>query len=340
MKQGTIVSIQYLRGFAAFSVVWFHAAHSGHSESILGTTGVDLFFVISGFIMVATSENLSPGRFMALRLIRVVPLYWLVTLLAIVLAPLGHHLKGINLSPAVIVKSLAFIPYDSIDFPGRLWPILVQGWTLNYEMFFYALFALSLWLPRGRIAALVAVLGCLALTGSMTHMSPASPAYIYVSPMLLEFAAGMVIGEGYLRGWRQQLWLACLSIPIGLWYLRGGLQFQMTIIGAILLVIAATYPKVPAWDLPRAIGDSSYSIYLTHPFVLAAVVLVWKPVAEPGILYVVVACVASIAAGWFCYEWVERPMTKCLRRRAEEFAAKKRISQGKTCRRNKGRNHL
>ena len=85
-----ILPIQYLRGIAAILVVWFHATIqvdgvSTYFSSSFGASGVDLFFVISGFIMVVTTagKDVTPQRFFVLRIIRVVPLYWLATLAGI-----------------------------------------------------------------------------------------------------------------------------------------------------------------------------------------------------------------------------------------------------------------
>ena len=142
-------------------VVWGHSVFiipdiaERLGEPYFGASGVDLFFVISGFIMVVTTSRteFTPQKFFLLRSIRVVPLYWLATLAWIAYKVFEHSFQGVY--PAAIAKSLLFIPYSSPGFPRGVWPILANGWTLNYEMFFYALFALSLAAPaRVRLAAL------------------------------------------------------------------------------------------------------------------------------------------------------------------------------------------
>ena len=107
-KTGTVVGIQYLRAFAAMSVVWFHALRASPeilqrlNDSYFAGTGVPLFFVISGFIMVmTTAKGMSPSKFMELRIIRVVPLYWLWTLFLVALTLIAPHmLKRCHPHPA------------------------------------------------------------------------------------------------------------------------------------------------------------------------------------------------------------------------------------------------
>src|SRR5229473_1548571 len=153
-KDGQLVirPIQYLRAIAALMVVWHHSLIQvpGVAQFIalpeFGPSGVDIFFVISGFIMlvITAGKEVTPAEFIRQRVIRVVPLYWLTTLLMLgcaVVVPTAF--KTLQFSPAAVAKSLLFVPYDSLSFPGHAWPVLVPGWTLNYEMFFYGLFAAS-----------------------------------------------------------------------------------------------------------------------------------------------------------------------------------------------------
>ena len=165
--------LQAVRALAASLVVADHALlqisdtspenRISHLAWALGDAGVYVFFVISGFIMVHISwENFgrrtAPADFLWRRLVRIVPLYWLATL-----AAMAYHrvsvTHGAHAGWSDLICSLTFIPYSGDD--GGWHPILPQGWTLNYEMMFYAVFTLGLALPRK--IALPAVGGALAV---------------------------------------------------------------------------------------------------------------------------------------------------------------------------------
>jgi exopolysaccharide production protein ExoZ len=185
-----------------------------------GPSGVDLFFVISGFIMFVTTTDkpLLPGEYLLLRIIRVAPLYWLMTIAMVGCAAISpESFRTLVLTPGAIAKSLLFIPYNSLSFPGMPWPILVPGWTLNYEMFFYVVFALCLFFPaRGRILPLIFIMAGLTIAGKLIEPSTNPLLWVYTSPLLLEFAAGCLIG--YL--WSRQIStgsfaIACVEIAAG-----------------------------------------------------------------------------------------------------------------------------
>jgi exopolysaccharide production protein ExoZ len=318
--------IQYLRAIAALSVVWLHGLTmmDGFTDKIgapqFGSSGVHIFFVISGFIMLMTTAGkpMAAGEFIRHRILRVVPLYWLATLLMVGCALLGAF-KKLQFSAVTVAKSLLFIPYGHE-------PVLVPGWTLNYEMFFYALFALSLTLPkRARVPALVASMLGLVVAGHM--VDPAGPiAAAYTSPMLLEFLAGSVIAYLWLN---QKL---TLSLPASLGAMAIGtavlfgwgesLLFGYSeLIGSALVVAGCLHASIREIKSPLllALGDASYSIYLTHPFTLAALRVVWmREVPHVSlasvIAFMAIALIASASAGWLCHWLVERPVTERLRK--------------------------
>jgi exopolysaccharide production protein ExoZ len=321
-----ILGVQYLRGFAAMAVVWVHGLGEtswGSGASYFGTSGVDLFFVISGFIMIATTsvKPLTPGKFFQLRVVRVVPLYWLCTALIIASALSGHSHHQLSLSPVAIAKSAFFIPYWSLDHPTRIWPMLIQGWTLNYEMFFYALFALSLFLRRLRLEALTITLLALAAIGYSMGPFNSAALQVYTSPMLLEFTAGMWIarvwGSGKLR---MPLWTAIAALMVGT-ALLGETRYQpLVMLGATMMLTAILHPRIAGMRFPffLAIGDASYSIYLTHTFAISALMLVWPHIFPLGstaswLLFIGVVCLLAIVGGCICYQYIERPLTSLLK---------------------------
>ena len=178
-RRATLYGIQYLRALAALAVVVFHAAERSGYAFAIGAAGVDVFFVISGFIMwvIADRRPLSPGRFLADRIRRIVPVYWLATGV-MVAGALAGLFPNLVLTVEHVVASLAFVPARSPS-TGALWPVLVQGWTLNYEMFFYLVFAASLVLPaRLRLPAMATVFAALVATGlsaSVEEMKTIAP---------------------------------------------------------------------------------------------------------------------------------------------------------------------
>ena len=155
----TIISIQILRALAALLVVFHHARYQIRDFEAFfyggiwqsGQAGVDIFFVISGFIMWVTTHDrrTTPLQFLTNRIVRIVPLYWLLTLTVAAACLIAPSLfRGVVLAPEHVVKSLFFIPDFYPGMPTHIWPLLLPGWTLNYEMIFYVVFAVALLLPR------------------------------------------------------------------------------------------------------------------------------------------------------------------------------------------------
>jgi peptidoglycan/LPS O-acetylase OafA/YrhL len=130
---GSIVSIQLLRAIAALSVVYVHCTTAGdYNFFSTGTFGVDIFFIISGFI-IAYMVSKTTEDFLIKRIIRIVPLYFLATVaMALTVMFFPNHIRSTTISVSGFMKSILFIPGPE----NRGQPILGQGWTLNYEMFF------------------------------------------------------------------------------------------------------------------------------------------------------------------------------------------------------------
>jgi len=219
-RSGRIVSIQALRLVAALLAAWPHACLFSHllarhlgapvpdlPGAALGKSGVDVFFVISGFVMVHSSQRLygRPGArrlFVLRRIVRVVPMYWLATL-ALLAWSLRTHAPPWD--GATIASSLAFMPYPSLGNHGAVIPFLVPGWTLNYEMLFYLVFALCL--ARSGVLTVARVAGVLlvAVVLGMVAALPL-PLSAWANPITLEFVAGMAIALAYRRGLTLPAW--------------------------------------------------------------------------------------------------------------------------------------
>ncbi|WP_062205987.1 acyltransferase [Aureimonas sp. AU12] len=336
-----IANLQTLRGIAAFLVVLFHVTDSAGrlgADAVLpafpaGAGGVDLFFVISGFIIWTTTRGIrapTPGGFLLRRLVRVVPLYWLLTLLLANVAILRPDLLGATvIELRHFLASLVFLPWPHPTF-GLYNPFLVVGWTLNYEMAFYGLFALVLLLPERRhLGAAIVALVALVVTGRLVR--PEGIAGFYSDPIVLEFALGLAVGGFYTAGARigagasaaaalcgaALLLLGPLLGPPEARVLTAGLPAAMLVAGAVFFERARGPLRIPG--LAR-LGDASYSLYLTHLLTLPLVQIVWRktmPAAAGASAFgfVAAAVIACIGVAILCHRLAERPLAALLRPR-------------------------
>ncbi len=302
----TLFSIQILRAIAACAVALAHIHgdlkyHMGVSLMpvfSVGGVGVDIFFVISGFIMVYVSAPMfgaagGPRVFLLRRICRIAPLYWAATTLyiAIVLWALARgSLPGFGWALA----SYLFVPY-----PGgnETFPVYSIGWTLNYEMFFYAVFAVILiWPRRAAVAILAAAFVAWVSLGALVDL-PAPMRFLSHS-IVLEFVFGALLGLAFVEGIRVSRLVGRLMIAGAIAILA--VQYA---VGYLPLLIAPIWPPrfvglgVPALLIvggyalqeprplnnPLAIrleklGDASYAIYLLHPMVFILARFAWPPV--------------------------------------------------------------
>ena len=331
--------LQVLRAFAAYAVVAFHVFEFLHADPgfgvgrfEVGKAGVDLFFVLSGFIMVyTTAPDESPARFIIKRAARIVPLYWAATALAIAVAFVRPWLlPNADLSPAAIAKSFAFIPAP--DLSGALQPVLFVGWTLNFEMMFYALFALTLFLParhrtRRLIGALIAAFLLARLFGAGTA------AAFYGQPILLDFGIGCLIARAlplprvarFAR--RVPLWPVLPAATLGFFVLHAlglpsdaeALAFGLTA-GVLVFAVAAQdlYRRPVRAPVLQALGDSSYSAYLLHPFLVPAIGIAAVKLfgtTHLSAAFMLAACfIATAIVATLSYRLYERPSNRLLRR--------------------------
>jgi exopolysaccharide production protein ExoZ len=336
----TILPIQYLRGIAALMVVWFHAVGQVPGmdtffASRFGGSGIDLFFVISGFIMTVTTQSapVTATEFMRRRIVRVVPLYWLLTLAMVALWWCVPALfKTLLVTPLTLAQSLLFIPHFSHSFPQNAWPLLVPGWTLNYEMFFYLVFALSLLVStRWRFPMLALTLGGLVAAGYALGPFENAVLRTYTNSILLEFMAGALLGLWWGRPHSEPpVIVSTLAVASGFAFmlLRNSPPFDHfnQMLGAVLVVFGALNAAYAHWDsrVLRGLGDSSYSLYLTHIFTLGAFRSLWTRVVPEttnillASLYMLMALAASAAVGYLAFKWLETPMLQTLNRKTKK----------------------
>ena len=329
-SSGTILSVQYLRGIAALLVALHHATavqdwlFNPVAGSTVGLAGVDIFFVISGFVMYVAAREETATQFIARRIVRVAPLYWLATFGFFGFLALGFFggLNGFDYSR--LWKSLLFIPHFHPEHPGFAWPVLIPGWTLNYEMFFYGLFALAI-LTRRIVPTLLLAIGALVLAGSLLHPTDAILS-TYTSPMLLEFAAGLCLGRLYTRTRLAALWPLLLLGSVGI-VVAGtaipnhGLAVACRMIASVAVVAGILgledKGKVKSVQSLKFLGDASYSLYLSHTVTLVFVFTLWKHIHLSGwpqfLGMLLTALAASVAVGGVIHVLVERPLLKLLR---------------------------
>ncbi len=320
-----LYGIQYLRAVAALGVVVFHAAERSGMHFAIGAAGVDVFFVISGFIMwvIATDRAPSPAAFLRDRIERIAPLYWITTGIMIARALIGLF-PNLRLTTWYVLSSLAFIASHSPS-TGDIWPVLVQGWTLNYEMFFYILFAMALFLPaKRRLSALAALFLALVAAGWLLH--PETPVLkTWTDPLLLEFLAGMVIGKAWLKGAvpSPAVGLALLAAAVagfafvGITY-TGFNAFVLGPLAAALVLGVLSFEKRGAVArLPAAayLGDASYSIYLWHTMAISVVAKAASMLALPGPVAFAAAVIAGTALGAAAHETLEKPIAAFIKSR-------------------------
>lgn len=285
-----ILNIQALRGLAVLSTVFYHLPVLLAALRVpqFGYGGVDIFFVISGFIMVYTTADrpVTPWTFMAGRIRRIVPLYWLMTVAVLAVAVAAPSLlQATRVNGMDLLKSLAFVPFAKSN--GEVQPMLFVGWSLNYEMFFYLLFAMGLAFPRktAGIGAVVAVLAGLTVSGALAAPSGVLSGF-YTNPIMIEFAAGMLIGLGQPRlpdhagPWARTATaivvagslLAVMALPL---MFPQAVSAAVCGVPATVAVGGAVALERWGWSLRNGwvllIGNASYAIYLTHPFVTRVV---------------------------------------------------------------------
>lgn len=334
-------NIQALRALAAVLVVVGHAFHETETISaavgraapdmslIYWGFGVDIFFVISGFIMVYTSADLfgRPGAwrvFLTRRVTRIVPLYWLLTTVLIVGGAIAPRLLNVPIGDwQHVLASYAFIP--SMRAPGEIRPVMALGWTLNMEMFFYVLFAGALAFPFRRGLALLALVICgFAAVGMVFRPQQVQLAF-WTQSIILEFLMGCLLAAAYLKGARLTSAVAMAVAGLGVlgMFKFGGVDGQGDMpdalrwgIPALLIVAAAALAESSTSRLMLCLamlGNASYSLYLIHPFVLRPMRNIWTQAiggALPLTTYVVVVTVLATLVSIAIYRWLERPLLR------------------------------
>jgi exopolysaccharide production protein ExoZ len=326
-------SIQLLRAVAAFAVVFFHALEVSRIYSgievpfskiinIIGASGVNLFFLISGFVMIYTTRSLpqagaSVRVFLLRRFTRIVPLYWLVTSLVVAILLIKPGLfNRLEFDAWHVVASYLFIP--ALNNLGETYPVWGLGWTLNYEMFFYLVMGIMLLFSR-RVLWVSLLLGGLVLAGMFikpTHFLAA----FYTSPQLLLFIAGGLVAKWthhqQVRMPRGFLAAGLLLLSVA-YYLQAVSLSQLAVVfqtmGFAGVTLAAL--SMEASGMLRVarvlvvLGNSSYSLYLTHMlvYVCLAKILTFMGLSAYMLYMVPVLVAGAMLAAHLIYLLLEKP---------------------------------
>ena len=314
-------SLQILRAIAATTVVYYHIGAIPH----FGSFGVDIFFVISGFVMAMVIANgQDTYQFAVSRLARIVPLYWILTTCLLVVAAVKPSL--LNSTTANFenyLKSIFFIPYFKEN--GALNPMLAVGWTLNYEMFFYLCIWLSIFVARKHYLALTSILLISAYLGfGWNTASPVATSFFH-SQLFFEFIFGMLSFEIYRRNLMKTLHShVMLFLGISSYVVMATTETlnpdidRVMYFGlpSVLLVLSLTNLE----DLIRrkdgsvtkaltTIGDGSYATYLSHFFVVVPFHKfdIFNPYTPIGVSIIVLLC---LAVGHLLYKVLDNPLHK------------------------------
>lgn len=359
-KSARLDWLQTLRGVAALMVVLVHSrfilqdtpAGKAVADAVFYpmAMGVDIFFLISGFLMVLTTSNFDGSRryactFVIKRMARIWPVFAIVSLAVVAIEHKGIH--GFR-DPAVMghmLEGLLFLPHDPVASPLYFMMFVDVAWTLCFEFYFYVIFGLSMLLGRYRYWALavwfaVSLIGVPMLRGGFTlNLFQPDPLHMLrypnlaISPIVWDFVLGMLAAWIYKSGWairsRAVIYLAMGLIVSWMIVQWGPLHFAnfhgpqgwaaplaVVFLGIVLLAKLGEV-RVPAWSV--WLGGISYSLYLTHLYVFAYVTkfAAWAHVApEKSVTFLMVARpFAAIVVAYFVYRFIEGPTSDWMRER-------------------------
>ncbi len=340
---GYLSGVQVLRFFAALAVVFAHIQHEiiksrlfedfRPFNSIDGGFGVDIFFVISGFIMLHVSRQKfgksgATADFLKRRFLRIAPLYYIATTLTLAaILLLDDDIISNTITPIRVLASFTFFP--SLSSNGEITPILKLGWTLNFEFFFYAIFSISMIfrIKTGLIFLTVALTAVVMIANCVPH--PPTWLSFWGQSLVFEFLGGVALAMLYQSDKRVNRSHAFALIIIGI-----GLVISLKATGAVSYLPRAVFAGVPALLIVSSIilvnfpnqegkltrilsigGEASYAIYLFHPFIIKFGTIIYNKhiINIPPYFYILIIVTVSIFAALFINLKVEKPLDKLLR---------------------------
>jgi len=339
-KTGLVRSIQWLRAIAALAVVELHSAVVLKKYGVQidfgaddqgGRAGVNLFFVISGFV-IYTMTSRHEGRlgqtleFWRRRAIRIVPMYWLMTAITVAIAVFAPTLTEYRVGLQHVVASMLFVPWP--DLRGNFAPPLRVGWSLDYEVYFYLVFGLMLLVRRQNLIRLVLLWGLLSVLAGAVLKPQTALGQMLTSNLLLEFVGGIVIAYAWRQGLMLSARAALLTSILGAVLLFVALgwgrafdeAFKFGVPSLLLLAGAVGLEAKGAYRFRSrpmlALGDWSYAIYLTHLYSIAAFGQLLRAAhlagAVPGAIVVASSVAFAAIVGGVVHHLLELPMQRAL----------------------------
>lgn len=337
MTPGSRPDLEWIRFFAALEVVICHsdlaikhfsgAILSSPGYSLIGGLGVEVFFVLSGYLMCLRAHSYGCAwHFVCSRYLRIIPLYWIFTSLVIVARVLNPDwsLNGQNLSPDLVLRSYLILPQS-------WYPLLGVGWSLEHEVIFYGL--VGLWIAiASRFGPFWVEFGVglfvLGWCGIIFAVPPSDAAW-YLHPLSVLMTA---FGIGWLYRCYEasknpmflRTLLACLAISAGLIVILEAANLtrvsRIIVAGALfILAVRLRFRIAMAGRVNKILvplGEATYSIYLSHWFVLSVFGKVAGRVALPEALQLpmrMLAIALSLLVGLLVFRIIERPLDRWLR---------------------------
>jgi peptidoglycan/LPS O-acetylase OafA/YrhL len=320
-----LISIQYLRAIAILLVICTHLGYkdnqygSGVFNFNIGIIGVDIFFVISGFIMYYIMNDRGNGyyiikSFLKHRIIRIIPLYWVLTTLALIM----FFIFSENLSRTTETGILN----SYFLYPSEYEKYLDPAWTLSYEFYFYFLFSIGLLFKKNRI---IIVSSFLILFYTLSYMLPYNNAMMQFlsNSIVFEFIYGMIIAYIYIHTKQNKIKISIISILIfiiliflyfidiqtGIRALDFGIPSMFIVLSFIMIDEILQISKIKTLE---SIGNISYSLYLSHAFILAIIGVLYNKIKIhtlfSEILFIMTMFFSSLIFGYIIYIYLEKKL--------------------------------
>ncbi|HYF20669.1 MAG TPA: acyltransferase [Ramlibacter sp.] len=357
VHKGELLSVQRLRGLAVILVLIVHvedvarhlAGWAGVQSAYtlrLGYSAADLFFVISGFIMayITFARPFDARSWAISRFIRIYPMYVLFSGLV---AALWLYDPRMTMGTGEqtwsrVLASLAGLPQADL-------PLLFVGWTVEHEIVFYSLvFFTALWLGRERLVPVMLALSALAIARWVLQLTTGIEVWDWhlASPYLIQFTLGVLVYRYWPSlvrlGWIWPLAFCAVFLVLGMLFAQSGtvldvpmsrvVLFGLAYAGLLLAVLNhERQARDAGYEAQRRdamvwMGDASYSIYLSHPFVLGAFGKLFPLVGTSALSQwgaIAAAALTTLAVGLLTHVLLERQVMELGRYLSHRARAKR-----------------